>query len=76
MINAHTALPYHAYLVVDDAAVSLEDRRVRLDHLDVGFSGLLQLLVLLSDARVVRISGSVVETADVHQEQACAQGNH
>lgn len=61
--------------MVDDAAVSLEDRRVRLGDPDGGFGGPPQLLVL-PDARVVGVSGSAVEAAVVHEEQAGAQEEH
>lgn len=63
------------YLMVDDAAVSLEDRGVRLCRPDGGFSGPPQLFIL-PDARLVRVPGSAVEAAVVHEEQAGAQEKH
>lgn len=61
--------------MVDDATVSLEDRRVRLGHPDGSFSGPPQLF-MLSDVRVVSVPGSAVEAAVVHEEQAGAQEEH
>lgn len=61
--------------MVDDAAVPLEDRRMRLGHPDGGFGGPPQMFVL-SDARVVGVPGSAVEAAVVHEEQARAQEEH
>lgn len=64
-----------AYLMVNDAAVSLEGRRVRLGHSGRGFGGALQLLAG-SGAGVVGLPGGAVEAAVVHQEQAGAQKKH
>lgn len=63
------------YLMVNDAVVSLEDRGVRLGDPDGGFGGPPQLF-MLPDARVVGVSGSAVEAAVVHEEQAGAQEKH
>ena len=61
--------------MVDDAAVSLKGRGVRLGHPDGGFSGPPQLF-MLPDARVVGVPGSAGEAAVVHEEQAGAQQEH
>lgn len=61
--------------MVDDAAVSLEDRGVRLGHPHGGFSGPPQLF-MLSDASVVSVPGSDAEAAVVDEEQAGAEEQH
>lgn len=61
--------------MVDDAAVSLKGRGVRLGHPDGGFSGPPHLF-MLPDARVVGVPGSAGEAAVVHEEQAGAQQEH
>ena len=58
--------------MVDDAAVSLQDRRVRLGHAGRGLGGRPRLLVP-PDARVVGVPGRAAEAAVVHEEQAGAQ---
>lgn len=63
------------YLMVDDAAVSLEDRGLGLGHLDGGFARPPQLF-MLPDARVVGVPGRAAEAAVVHEEQAGAQEKH
>jgi len=61
--------------MVNDANVSLEDRWVRLDHTDGGFSRLPKLFMLL-DVCVVSVPGRTVEAPIVHEKQAGAQEKH
>ena len=62
--------------MVDDTAVSLEDRGVRLDGHPAGGLGGPPRLLMLSGASVVSFPGSDVEASVVHEEQAGAQEKH
>lgn len=76
------ARPQLFYLMVNDAAVSLEDRGVRLGQPDGGCGGppqlllLLLLLLMLTRARVVGVPGCAAEAAVVDEEEAGAQQEH
>lgn len=62
--------------MVDDAAVSREDRRVRLGHPHGGFRGPPPQLFVPPGACVVGVPGSAVEAAVVDEEQAGAEEKH
>lgn len=61
--------------MVDNANVSLEDRRMRLGHPDGGVGGPPQLLMLW-DVRVVCVPRTAAEAAVIHEEQTGAQEEH
>lgn len=61
------------YLVVNDAAVALEDRRLGLGQPDRGSGGPPRLLGLPATQRLVGFPGGAAEAAVVDQEEARAQ---
>ena len=60
-----------AYLLIDDAAVSLQSWYLRFWDLDVCFCGF-----FLSTVHITTISRRAVVAGVVHEQQAGAHGNH